>query len=208
MEKEQVVSWLKNMLQDREWFHSIGSDQYGRTVVYVKYMDGEVLRTVPDWTEDGAQVLCHFASSITRNADDFLNKPQTNKLPTFDAKKFMQSVEEARAKGFDTGWVGAMGDEGREILEKLIKDREEKERLEDTPEQEAALELSVRALTDELDRLEKLCGSNILQDIFYEVHDQKNAVTNLSARYPEVRTRIQKLYDKYGFNAIYEELDG
>jgi len=63
-------------------------------------------------------------------------------------------------------------------------------------------------LTAELDRLEKVCGSNILQDIFYEVHDGKNAVTNLAARYPEVKDKLVSLYDEYGFDVIYDELDG
>lgn len=63
-------------------------------------------------------------------------------------------------------------------------------------------------LIPELDRLEKICGSNMLQDIFYEVHDGKNAVTNLSSRYPEVREALEVLYSNYGFDVIYEELDG
>jgi hypothetical protein len=69
-------------------------------------------------------------------------------------------------------------------------------------------EKSILFLQKELDRLEKICGSNTLQDIFYESHDRENAVTNLSARYPEVRERIEKLYTMYGFDVIYEELDG
>jgi hypothetical protein len=63
-------------------------------------------------------------------------------------------------------------------------------------------------LISELDRLEKICGRNILQDIFYEVHDGKNAVTNLSARFPEVKESLDVLYEEFGFNLIYEELDG
>jgi len=63
-------------------------------------------------------------------------------------------------------------------------------------------------LISELDRLEKVCGSNILQDIFYEVHDGKNAVTNLAARYPEVKEDMSALYEEFGFDLIYEELDG
>jgi hypothetical protein len=66
----------------------------------------------------------------------------------------------------------------------------------------------IRVLTNELDRLEKQCGSNILQDIFYETHDGNNAVTNLGDRYPEVKVSMQKLYNKYGFDTIYNELDG
>ena len=66
----------------------------------------------------------------------------------------------------------------------------------------------LRSLTIELDRLEKICGSNIMQDIFYEVHDGQNAVTNLSAKFPEVRSGVEKLYQRYGFDVIYEEMDG
>lgn len=70
------------------------------------------------------------------------------------------------------------------------------------------LEADLSELCRELDRLEKQCGSNCLQDIFYEVHDGENAVTNLSAKYPDVRKGLEKLYDEYGFDVIYEELDG
>lgn len=70
------------------------------------------------------------------------------------------------------------------------------------------VETNLDFLISELDRLEKLCGSNILQDIFYEVHDGKNAVTNLSAKFTEVRESLNELYENYGFDLIYEELDG
>ncbi len=63
-------------------------------------------------------------------------------------------------------------------------------------------------LIQELEALEKICGSNILQDIFYEVHDGKNAVTNLSSKFPEVRSSLENLFDVFGFDVIYEELDG
>jgi hypothetical protein len=63
-------------------------------------------------------------------------------------------------------------------------------------------------LCKELDRLEKVCGSNILQDIFYEIHDGKNAVTNLRAKFPDVHQAMMKVYNEYGFSVVYEELDG
>jgi hypothetical protein len=201
MEKEQIIAWLKDVCQGKDWYHDISFDQYGRVVVYVKYMNGEVLRAVPDWTEDGKQVLCHFAASDPNVKSDLVNKPQEyipfgkhgeiNILTASDVRLFVD--------------VGGMPPEvpvpgrGRQRLGDYIFPPKRREQ---------DLELSVRALTDELDRLERLCGSNILQDIFYETHDQNNAVTNLSAKYPEVRQRIQKLYDKYGFDVIYEELDG
>lgn len=72
----------------------------------------------------------------------------------------------------------------------------------------ADLENDVDDLCKELDKIEKRCGSNIMQDIFYEIHDGKNAVTQLGSRYPEARDALQKLYDEYGFDVIYEEMDG
>ena len=67
----------------------------------------------------------------------------------------------------------------------------------------------IASLIRELERLEKVCrGSNTLQDIFYEVHDGKNAVTNLRMQYPQVADAMEDLLRVYGFDVIYEELDG
>lgn len=176
MKKDEVVSWLTNLCQDKDWFHSVGFDQYGRAVVYVKYMDGDVLRFVPDWTEDHKQVLCHFAASAPNAKNELISKPH----PQSNIVGF--TVEDIE---FFTGTLP---------MHSLA--------------QEKKPEVNVRALTDELDRLEKSCGTNVLQDVFYETHDKGNAVTNLSARFPEIRQRMQKLYDKYGFDVIYNELDG
>lgn len=68
--------------------------------------------------------------------------------------------------------------------------------------------VDVEELIANLDRMEKICGSHGLQDIFYEIHDGKNAVTNLGAKYPDVKRDMKRLYDRYGFDIIYEELDG
>lgn len=65
----------------------------------------------------------------------------------------------------------------------------------------------IEVLVKELDRLERICGTNILCDVFFEEHDGENAVTNLSSKYPEVRESIHKLYETYGFDLIYEELE-
>ena len=62
-------------------------------------------------------------------------------------------------------------------------------------------------LCGELDRLERICGTNILGEIFFECHDGVNAVTNLSNKYPEVRKEMNALYAKYGFDSIYDELE-
>lgn len=60
-------------------------------------------------------------------------------------------------------------------------------------------------LPEELDRLAKICGDNILQAIFFETHDGKNALTNFSAKYPVVKKAMEQLYAEYGFDAINEE---
>ena len=58
-----------------------------------------------------------------------------------------------------------------------------------------------------LEDLKTRCPINILIDIFYEVHDGKNAVTNYAKKYPEVFIDLEKLYMKYGFDLLYEEID-
>ena len=68
-------------------------------------------------------------------------------------------------------------------------------------------EYDLNDLTKELDRLEKICGTNILGSIFYEIQDQNNAVTNLSAMFPEVRLSMDKLFEEYGFDIIFENLE-
>jgi hypothetical protein len=62
-------------------------------------------------------------------------------------------------------------------------------------------------LVFELDRLEKICGANILADLFFESHDNKNAVTNLTAKFPDIRKCVDSLYETYGFDIIYENLE-
>jgi len=200
---EDPTLWsLKFQYQQRDWFYDVGYDQFGRPVLYVKYECPETIWDIPDrW--DGKQLLVHFAPSAPNWKSDYVSVESTSRLPvavSFSPKVFIEAAKTAQTKGIDTGFVGAMDAEGIAILDRLAEQEE--------AERERELELSVRALTDELDRLERICGSNILQDIFYEVQDGKNAVTNLSAKFPEVRQRMEKLHAKYGFDIIYEELDG
>jgi hypothetical protein len=80
--------------------------------------------------------------------------------------------------------------------------------VEEEPEEEFIEAINVEELITELDRLERICGSHGLQDIFYEVHDGRNAVTNLGSKFPDVKRDMMELYNHYGFDVIYEELDG
>jgi hypothetical protein len=184
MSINEGMDQLSQQFKGRDWFYDVGTDQYGRIVVYVKYMCHETLHEIPD-KAGGVQVLVHFAASKTATREQFTETPTPKPLSPVE---FTQKAKEAQANGIDVG-VGQMLDE-LDVGAFSTK------------------ELTSRYLQDELDRLEKICGSRTLQDIFYEIQDGPNAVTNLSARYPEVRKGMEKLYDQYGFDVIYEELDG
>lgn len=62
-------------------------------------------------------------------------------------------------------------------------------------------------LVKELTRLENICGTHTLCDLFFECHDGSNAVTNLSERYPDIRKAMDRLYAEHGFEAINNELE-
>lgn len=172
MDTNEGLKLLTEAFKNYAWFHDVGTDQYGRLVVYVKYMNHETLMKIPDRME-GRQVLVHFASSKLAKAEHFTSRQD-------DHEPFPLLNKEAEMVGQDG------------IVE--------------LPS--SFLEFDLSGLCKELDRLEKICGSNCLQDIFYEIHDGRNAVTNNSARYPEVRNSLERLYQDYGFDVIYEELDG
>ena len=160
-------AWLQEQYSSKPWFHSVGKDQYGRYVVYVKYSCMETLSDIVDQVA-GKQVMVHFASSLNSTREQYTTVLTARKPP-----------------------------EPEPTLQ---------EEMDSVAEVDSPVDLS--ELTTELDKLEKVCGSNILQDIFYEVHDGINAVTNLSTRYPAVRESLDRLYVQYGFDIIYEELDG
>lgn len=55
--------------------------------------------------------------------------------------------------------------------------------------------------------LKKDCSSSILEEIFYEVHDGDNSVTNQSWKHPKIREQLEKLYNEYGFELMYNNID-
>ena len=63
------------------------------------------------------------------------------------------------------------------------------------------------ALMNSIDELIGQSNYNIVSDIFYEIHDGSNAVTNLSVKKPEIKAALEKLYLEFGFQAIEKELD-
>lgn len=181
---QESVDALKKMLSQYDWFYDVCAEN-NRLVVYVHRMSRNIQETVP-MAMMGNQVVVHFASSKLARSDQFTTNgsqiPLSNPLPS----AFIAVAKAVASNEADVGF-GQMFDD-----------------LEDAETSGASL----TELTKELDRLEKICGSNTLQDIFYEIHDGKNAVTNNSSRYPDVRDSLLNLYRVYGFDVIYEELDG
>jgi hypothetical protein len=181
MELNEAMASLTTLCKGKPWFHDVTPDQYGRPVVYVLYQCEETLHDfIPDHM-GGHQVLVHFAASKLMTRDNFVDHGDTSL-----SRLKVPALPKVPLDNFPIDLIQDITDEA-ELVEE---------------------DKSVRHLVDELDKLEKQCGSNILQDIFYEVHDGPNAVTNLSAKFPEVRRGMERLYKLYGFDVIYEELDG
>jgi hypothetical protein len=80
---------------------------------------------------------------------------------------------------------------------------------EDSAEEDKAIEAKIETLIYELDALENEHSVSILESILYEIHDESNgitALTNLSARHPVARQRLEKLYSDFGFDLVEEML--
>lgn len=60
---------------------------------------------------------------------------------------------------------------------------------------------------NEIWKLRRVCGKENLTDIFYEIHDGDDAVTNHSEQFPLVREKLQSLYNEFGFDLLFEEID-
>lgn len=161
---------LHKHLSGFDWFHSIATDSYGRYVVYVQYMNQDVLSTIPD-SCDGKQVLVHFVSSIT-------SKPEQYSHPETLIRRAPLIVQVPTA------------------LQRVHKQvQEEKEECND-------LDLS------EIDSLMNgVIGKDALLNVFYEIHDQDDAVTSVSESFPEVRKKLESLYNTYGFDVLYDILE-
>jgi hypothetical protein len=56
--------------------------------------------------------------------------------------------------------------------------------------------------------LQSIYKLDLLQDMFYEIHDGENAVTSFSKALPELKSTLEDLYEKYGYDLLYERLEG
>lgn len=146
-------NWLANKFKSQDWFHSVGQDQYKRTVVYVHYVSLDILNVVP--SDLNGQVLVHYACSL----------PSGNNYRTKVSNSFVPPIP-------------PMGAATEEVN-----------------------------LHEQLWNLQRVCGRNNLIDIFYEVCDGDDAVTDVSLDFPEVRTAMGVLYDKIGPDVLFDELD-
>jgi hypothetical protein len=56
-------------------------------------------------------------------------------------------------------------------------------------------------------KLAKICGWQNLEDLFFEVHDGNNAVTQVRESFPDAYEKLSMLYELVGFDVLSEELD-
>lgn len=150
----------------KPWFHSVGKDQYGRHVVYIKYSCHETLNDIMDYSL-GKQVMVHFASYAEASREKFsdVQKPKLQAPP-----------------------------------EVVVVTKEETDLRDD-----------LDFLDTEIFALKRICGEDNLVDILYEIHDPRNntypGFTVVSKEFPEARTRLEKLYDKFGCDVLFGELE-
>lgn len=196
MDFNEGMDHLSQLCKGKDWFYDISTDNLGRIVVYVKFMNQETLH-LPD-TVAGKQVVVHFAGSLLAKRDNFVNN-ESAKHPLLNVQRLPEDNAKLPVSGPLITNATSFG--------KPVAEPVELENLEDIMDVSTD-DQSLRHLQNELDRLEKVCGSHTLQDIFYESHDGKNAVTNMSKHYVDVRKSMDKLIQEYGFDVIYEELDG
>ena len=143
---------ISSYLSKYEWFYKVGLDEFKRPVVYVHFMNYEIINLI-NTTYGFNAPLIHFAGSLH------------NKVLLED-KCDIKSSEDNDLENSEDSYY----------------------------------------LYDEVSSLKDICGGNILSDIFYEIHDGKNAITNLSNKFPDIRKSMENLYDKFGFDIIYDLL--
>ena len=172
------LDFIKQSLQSKDWFYQTSLNENNKIVVYVHYMSEDILRNVPLQIA-GHHVLVHFAAAEKAKRDNFTDtvKPRLSQ----DAPIEEPLSNEDEIGSYDVASLIDLTDE-------------------------LDVDINEQYLISELERLEKICGANILESIFFEEHDGKNAVTNLSIKHPNIRDAIHILYKEYGFDVIYEIL--
>jgi hypothetical protein len=58
-----------------------------------------------------------------------------------------------------------------------------------------------------VDKLKSESSPGLVQDIFYEIHDGDNAITDESWKHPKIRLALEQLYGEFGFDSVYDQLE-
>lgn len=173
---------LINLLKDKDWFHSVILEK-ARLVVQVHYMNLEVLTTIPS-TLEGQQILVHFAppepnSRITIIEPIFVDDTSTDMLD--DSDLIIEDFGEEPLKPVGSWFSPTDKEDDDWDINNLIRD--------------------IAFLTKEN-------GYKIIKDLFFEVHDGPvNSVTCRAAFYPEAFSKLTQLYQDFGYDLMYEELE-
>jgi hypothetical protein len=131
--------------KNQDWFDSVGIDEYNRDIVYVHYMNLDIIKYIQSCV---GNVLIHFT-------DSKINKEKYVKLVEIDP----------------------------------ITDRDPS-----------------TTLLRIIGSLQEEYPQNIIQDIFFEIHDGENSLTNFSVTFSNLRSELEDLYNVYGFDVIYDYL--
>lgn len=67
-------------------------------------------------------------------------------------------------------------------------------------------DLNEKDLNNTLLKLELSSGKEIVYEIFYEILDGANAVSNFSEMYPSIRKTMEELLEIYGFDVLEERV--
>jgi len=198
MNSAEGLKRLSDLYFNKDWYHSVGLDAYGRYVVYVKFMNHETLNDIPNL--DGKQVLVHFAASLPSAVDKFINKPDLSALPMPPdyVNNFIQKAKTAQIIGIDIG----LGQLVNQVTLSILNDANMS-----LVEAGFTTEKDELVLQTEIENLQTVWGAEAVENVFYEIVDGDDAVTNVSVSCPGLRRDLDILYKQYGFNLVCEKLD-
>ena len=180
MELSEALDQLNKKLFSYDWYAKKvekNSILHGSIVAYVHRMDSEVYALVPDYIGPWTVRIHYIASFFGPEKSVYQTMVDAQKV---EAKSKLQKLADE------------IGDLPTTLLAVGSLEREDN-----------MLDVDV---SDEIWKLSKLCGWQNLEDIFYEVHDGVNAVTNQSEAFPEVRTKLEYLYELVGFDVLADEI--
>lgn len=193
MNSTEGLKYLSELYSNKDWYHSVGLDAYGRYVVYVKFMNHETLHAISDL--NGKQVLVHFAASLPAAVDNFVNRPVLSALPAPPqyVNNFIKKAKTTQSVSMNAG-AGC-------LVEKVTQSILDKANM---------FLVSTNYLGEhiqkEISELQIIWGNENVENVFYEIVDGDDAVTNASDAHPDLRDRLERLYAHYGFDLICEKL--